>query len=154
MWKAQRHEANALIVDSDNVLLLKPGTGSVTTMTLGRTGVVRVAIHRLRSVDPLAFAAFFAARMQPLTTAAGGQVAATLITEDAENNFPRLPVREGDSVFIWIARFHDIAAERAFSQKLAAATGWRDGIADALLPALMQKPEVLRLVPSSAMLIA
>lgn len=153
-WKAHRNEANGMIVDSDNVLLLKPGTGSVTAKTLGGEGAVRLAIHQLRTVDPSAFAAFFAARIQPLISAAGGQVTATLITEDAENNFPRLPVREKDPVFIWIARFRDPAAEHAFSKRLNDASGWRDGIADALLPALMQKPEVLRLVPSFAIPVA
>jgi hypothetical protein len=76
-------------------------------------------------------------------------VLAPLITETAANSFPRLPVRENDPVFVWIARFPDEAAERAFSARLARTGGWRDGIAEALLPALMQKPEVLRLAPAA-----
>jgi hypothetical protein len=115
---------------------------------LGGKHLVRVAIHRLRGADPAAFASFFAERMEPAIAAAGGRVVATLTTETAANTFPRLPVREGDPVFLWMAPFADEAAERAFGEKLNAASGWRDGIADALLPALMQKPEVLRLVPS------
>lgn len=148
VWKAHREAANAMIVDSDNVLLLKPLTGTVGPGTLGGKGAVRIAIHRLRGADPVAFAAFFAARMQPAIERAGGAVVASLTTETAANNFPRLPVREHDPVFLWIAHFPDEAAERAFSRRLAAESGWRDGIADALLPALMEKPEILRLVPS------
>jgi len=145
VWKAHRTEANAMIVDSDNVLLLTPGVGMVGPPMLGGKGVVRIAIYRLREVDPAAFAAFFAARMQPGIEAARARVVATLTTEAAVNNFPRLPVREHDPVFLWIAHFPDVAAERAFNAAWAATSGWRDGIADALLPALMQKPEVLRL---------
>jgi hypothetical protein len=148
VWKAHRTEANAMIVDSDNVLLLKPLTGALGQGNLGGRGVVRIAIHRLRDVDLGAFAAFFANRMQPAIEAAGARVTATLTTEAAANNFPRLPVREHDPVFLWIAHFPDEAAERAFSRRWGATSGWRDGMADALLPALMQKPEVLRLTSS------
>ena len=148
VWKAHRTEANSMIVDSDNVLLLRPMAGTIGPRSIGDGQVVRITIYRLHDVDPEAFAHFFATRMQPLIEAAGVQVVATLATEAAANTFPRLPVREHDPVFLWIGRFSDEAAERAFTRKWAATSGWRDGIVDALLPALMQKPEVLRLVPS------
>ena len=115
---------------------------------LGGKGVGRIAIHRLHDVDPATFGEAFTTRLQPAIAAAGGRVVATLATETAANTFPRLPVREHDPVFLWIARFPDEAAERAFTRRLDAAGGWRDGLADAVLPAFMQKPEVLRLVPS------
>jgi len=147
VWQAHRTEANAMIVDSDNVLLLKPGTGSIGPHILGGKGVVWVAIYRLREVDPEAFAAFFATRMRSAIEAAGARILATLTTETAANSFTRLPVREHDPVFLWVAHFRDVAAERDFARAWATFAGWRDGIADSLLPALMQKPEVLRLVP-------
>lgn len=148
VWKAHRTEANAMIVDSDNVLLLKPLTGAIGPRTLGAKGIVRIAIHRLRGVDPDAFATFFATVMTPGIAHAGGFVVATLTTEAAANTFPRLPVREHDPVFLWIAHFPDEAAERAFTRRWNALQGWRDGITDTLLSALMQKPEVLRLAPT------
>jgi len=149
VWNAHRDQANGMMIDSDNVLLLHPLMGGdvLDSERLGGHGVVRIAIHRLRATDPAAFAAFFNDVMVPRIEKAGGHVLATLITETAANSFPRLPVREHDPVFAWIARLRDEAAERAFSTKLAATGGWRDGIADGLLPALMQKPEVLRLAP-------
>ncbi len=55
-WQAHRNEANAMIVDSDNVLLLKRISGPVGPKTLANKGVTRIAIHRLRDVDPAAFA--------------------------------------------------------------------------------------------------
>ncbi|MCW6533662.1 putative quinol monooxygenase [Sphingomonas lycopersici] len=147
-WQAHRNAANAMILDSDNVLLLKRISGPVGPKALGNKGVTRIAIHRLRDVDPAAFAAFFDARMRAEIRAAGGALIATLASEAAANNFPRLPVREHDPVFLWIAHFPDEAGERGFDTRLHARSGWRDGIADSLLPALMQKPEVLRLAPS------
>lgn len=147
-WQAHRNDANAMIVDSDNVLLLKRVAGALAPKTLGGKGVVRIAIHRLRDVDPAAFTAFFDARMRPAIRSARGEMLATLTTETVANNFPRLPVREHDAAFLWIAHFPDEAHARAFDARFGARSGWRDGIADALLPALMQKPEVLRLVPT------
>ena len=149
LWKAHRDQANGMMIDSDNVLLLRPlmGRDALDPGRLGGHGLVRIAIHRLRGVDPAAFAAYFDDVMAPRIESAGGRVLATLTTETAANSFPRLPVREGDPVFAWVARFPDEAAERAFTARLVAASGWRDGIANALLPALMQKPEVLRLTP-------
>ncbi len=143
VWQAHRDEANAMIVDSDNVLLLKRVSGLIGP----ETGLVRISIHPLGGVDPAAFAVFFETRMRPRIEAAGGIVSATLITETAANSFPRLPVRD-QPVFLWISHFRDEAAEQAFTGKFASAGGWRDGIAESLLPALMQKPEILRLVPS------
>jgi quinol monooxygenase YgiN len=148
VWKAHRTEANSMIVDSDNVLLLRPLTDTVGPTNMGGKGLVRVTIYRLREVDPAAFAHFFASRMRKPIEVAGAQVVATMATESAANTFPRLPVREHDPVFLWIGHFPDEAAERAFTRKWAATSGWRDGIAEALLPALMQKPEVLRLMPT------
>jgi hypothetical protein len=148
VWQAHRTVANGMMIDSDNVLLLRPVAGEIAPRTLSGKGVVRVAIHRLAGVDADSFAAFFAAKMSPVIAAAGGRVVATLTTETAANNFPRLPVREHDPVFLWVTYFQDESAERVFDRRLAAASGWRDGIAESLLPALMQKPEVLRLMPS------
>jgi hypothetical protein len=33
-----------------------------------------------------------------------------MVTETAENSFPRLPVREGEQVLAWIGRFADASA--------------------------------------------
>jgi hypothetical protein len=151
VWKAHRDEANGMIIDSDNVLLLRPlaGGDALDPERLGGHGVIRIAIHRLRDVEPAAFATFFRNVMKPRIEKAGARVLVTFATEGAANSFPRLPVREHDPVFAWVTRFPDEAAERVFSARLATTGGWRDGIADALLPALMQKPELLHLTPAA-----
>lgn len=151
VWLAHRAAANATMVDSDNVLLLRQirwRDDPDGPAHRSSASVIRIAIQSLRGVDPAAFEAFFAATVQPRIIAAGGHVLATLTTETSANNFPRLPVREKDSVFVWLARFPDVGTERTFSRRLAEASGWRDDAGDALLPALMEKPEILRLSPT------
>jgi hypothetical protein len=150
VWQAHRNAANGMIVDSDNVMLLHAldNGANLRPARLGAEGLTQITIYRLRDVDPAAFAAFFESVMKPRIVKTGAQIVATLATESSANNFPRLPVREHDPVFLWIGHFPNEKAGREFNTLLATEGGWRDGIPDALLPALMQKPEVLRLVPS------
>ncbi len=152
-WRAHRQAANATMVDSDNVCLLRPReSGRALQSALGsdRTGVLRLSLHDLRGVMPYAFGAFFDASLGPCIDAAGATVAIQLVTEDRFNSFPKLPVREDERLFVWGAWFADQAAEAAFSTRLAAQGGWRDGAPEAVLPALMKKPEVLRLQPAGS----
>lgn len=150
-WRTHRSAANDTMVDSDNVCLLRPrpgGRGVDGALGSGRGGVFRVSLHDLRGVMPYAFGSFFDAVMKPCIKAAGGSVAAELVTEDAFNSFPKLPVREDERVFVWGVWFDNAEAEAGFSRKLSAQGGWRDDAPEAVLPALMRKPEVLRLEPA------
>jgi hypothetical protein len=72
-----------------------------------------------------------------------GATLIVLITERSENNYPRLPIRERENVFVWLARFaddRDVAAldESSEWRRLVDALGARQG------PAL----QTLRLVPA------
>ena len=150
VWRAHRDAANATMLDSDNVLLLTPlALGRERVAQAEAPGLIRVSIHQLAGVDPDGFRTFFRDRLAPHVAASGGEVGAELATATSPNNFPRLPVREGESVFVWLARFPDPDAERAFARTLHSLSGWRDGAPESLLPALMRKPEVLRLSPTA-----
>jgi NIPSNAP len=152
VWRANSSAANATMLDSDNVLLLTPLAASEDLLAPQRTSVpsiVRISIHSLAVVPSQAFREFFESTMRPMVSAAGGSVLAELISETQPNNFPRLPVREHESVFVWITRLPDAAAESKFTQLLTERSGWRDQVPESLWPALMRKPEVLRLSPTS-----
>jgi hypothetical protein len=155
VWAAHRSTANATMLDSGNVLLLKPfaepaATGSMARPLPKQPGVLRLTLHYLGTADPLRFAEFFDAQFAPRIAARGIPILGRFVTEASANNFPRLPVREGEAVFAWLARLDSAAAERTFSLALAADSGWRDGVSEQLLPALMRKPEVLRLAPTAS----
>lgn len=72
-----------------------------------------------------------------------------LVTHGAPNNFPKLPIREHDRVYIWFARWSSAEEEEGFSARCAALSGWRDGAPESVLPGLMRKPERLRLAPTA-----
>jgi NIPSNAP len=98
-WKAHAVAANATMIDSDNVLLLRPArAGSAFTLDGergSRAGFV------LAVVMPLEAAASFD------ESESGGSTLGSFVTEESENTFPSLPVREGERVFAWFAGFAD-----------------------------------------------
>jgi hypothetical protein len=92
-WKAHREAANATMIDSDNVLLLKPGKDFV----LPAKGVGAITANIVQSDD--VFAAHFARGLVPKL-----DPLAWFVSEHAPNTFPALRVREGENVLVWFAR--------------------------------------------------
>src|SRR3546814_11014081 len=100
------------MIDSDNVLLLRPsGRGAQvrSDLTIAR-GLLRVTIHYLNGVAPQRFEAFWTDALRSMLAEAGHAPFRPLATAAVENNFPRLPVR-ADSVFLSFMRFDDEAEE-------------------------------------------
>jgi hypothetical protein len=154
VWKAYKSETNATMVDSDNVLLLRPaspGQGlSDHAPTNAASGIYTATIHYLGGVDAAQFAGFFNHAVLPLLTAADVHPIARLVTEESSNNFPRLPIREHDRTFIWLAQWANPNDYDAFIAFFRTLSGWRDVATESVLPALMRKPERLRLMPTAS----
>ena len=116
VWKAHSAQANATMIDSDNVLLLRPVTvlsgfpaPVAARLPAGRaaagTSRVLVTIYYRDQPFDQAFADFFDRQVRPALIEAGATPLACLQTEYAENTFPALPVRTGENAFVWLARF-------------------------------------------------
>ncbi|GAA1627148.1 NIPSNAP family protein [Nonomuraea maheshkhaliensis] len=116
VWLANRDAANATMIDSDDVLLLRPvgpepsfgERPPVGTKDLPSSLYVATIHH----VAGDGFAALFAREAVPALAEAGVRPVACLESEHAENTFPRLPVRTGVNVFVWFARFETPEEER------------------------------------------
>ena len=97
VWKAHREAANATMIDSDNVLLLRPvGAG------FSLAGLTRDATRAPR--DYVATIYYFAERPTPAVIAQFDRAlppgGVRFVTEDSENTFPALPVRTGEYAFV------------------------------------------------------
>ncbi|HZT00864.1 MAG TPA: NIPSNAP family protein [Steroidobacteraceae bacterium] len=154
VWHAHGRAANATMIDSDNVLLLRPagpglGFAAQPSETAASGGIIGATLYYLHDVDAAQFTRVFDQTILPHLVSAGARPFARLVAEESPNNFPRLPIRERDRTFVWFARWPDVAAEDAFVTAFRKVSGWRDSIPDAVLPALMQKPERLRLAPTA-----
>jgi hypothetical protein len=158
VWRRHRDAANETMADSDNVLLLRaarPGSGFARAhrprASRGETespdGLVVVHIYHFDApVDPT-FVNFFDSVMRPELTAMGISILAAFVRETAPNNFPRLPIREGEHVFVWFSMCADQADYDGQLVALGASPTWRS-IADILLNQLKTPLEVLRLLPT------
>lgn len=157
VWKAHRETANATMLDSDNVLLLRPALSAQDlpqrSLKSQTGGVYGTMIFYLGEVQLSSFTEFFERNISPRIAASGTHPVTSLVTEEAANNFPGLPVRQHERVFLWFARWPSLPELDAFVGQLHTWSGWRDSAPVTVLPALMRKPEVLRLIPtrSSAM---
>lgn len=150
VWRAHREAANATMLDSDDVLLLRPtqlfASGGMTRPGLGErahAGLLSATICPVPPAGAAALARSFDAQVRPVLERLGAPVLGQFVTEPARNTFPRLPVREGESVFVWLAAFADARAQ-ALHRAAAAA----DPMVNAWIHHLEALPETLRLAPT------
>ena len=145
VWQAQRNAANATMIDSDNVLLLRPArpeTGFVLKEDQSpASGLCVASIYALEQPAEGGFVDFFEQALRPLILAAGAKILGYFVSENSPNNFPALPVREGEQVFVCFAGFRDAAAYERYALP--------DEIAEALAKRIKGRPEVLRLAPTA-----
>lgn len=154
VWREHRDKANDTMIDSDDVLLLRPSCPS-GGLALGDrpvgepTSLVTVTIYHLPPGGGPEFAAFFDDEVAPVLTSAGAPPLARLRTEPAENNFPALPVREDANVFAWIASFVDEKQHHDHVQQLGASIQWTRELLPALVKQRARPPEQLYLRPTA-----
>ncbi|HEY2793932.1 MAG TPA: NIPSNAP family protein [Micromonosporaceae bacterium] len=104
VWKEHAAAANATMIDSDNVLLLRPSTGVVPTPPGPRPAAGATEVP----------ASVFVATIDYFDRPYTGKVSDSwLQTEYAENTFPGLPVRTGEHALVRIRRFGNLAAADA-----------------------------------------
>jgi hypothetical protein len=159
VWKAHREAANSTMIDSDNVLLLRPAhpTSGFSLENLERppvgsgkmpTSLVVPTIYYFE--DPVAsdFINFFERTLRPVATSLSAAVSAYFVTENSENSFPALPVRTGENVFVWFSTFQDSAAYENYVTALAQSERWRK-VSVRLTRYFDRAPEVLKLSPTA-----
>ena len=142
VWAAHRDAANATMVDSDDVLLLRPAWPGALLPAQARPsgavnsapGVLRAVVVHLKALADDAVLAVCRALPAP-----GARLQACYVTEPAPNNFPRHPLRAGEPVLLALAGFSDAAQAEA----------WALALDSALLPWQARATQHLRLQPTS-----
>ena len=162
-WTKHRETANTTMVDSDNVLLLRPASlvsgfsflNDRPALGANEThnGLVVAIIYHLRSSAGEDFSDFFEDLVKPIITENGASILAILVTENSANTFPALPVREGEKVFVWFTCFADKAAHEKHINALASSWQQSGNLRDEMDRRLSRGPEVLRLSPTARSLL-
>lgn len=164
VWKASSAAANATMIDSDNVLLLRPASArsgfpapGISRPPAGNTGspgsVILVTIYYRDHPFDDEFLDFFDSRARPALAKAGAAPLACLQTEYAENTFPALPVRTGEHAFVWFARFSSTARARAYEDRLPHLDLWHEKALAELSQMVTGATERLRLTPTARSLL-
>jgi hypothetical protein len=154
VWREHSDAANATMVDSDDVLLLRPAKPALALdprrrpppgATAARPGLIAATICTLRRPAAATFPAFFERELEPRLRRAGADVVAAYSTEHSPNNFPALPVREGEEVFVWLSRFADRSSHAEHVARL--------DLIEALTDHVEQAPATWRLTATSRSLL-
>jgi hypothetical protein len=164
LWKSLRAEANASFTDTDDVLLLRPPAAAAQFRLHGTqraaigappgaAGFVTATIYALDENAAAEFAPWFEREVHPALTRAGVPLVAWFETDPTPNNFPRLPVREGERVFVWIAKFVDRRNGEAALKLATESASWHKSIAPELSRRLKGPAQVLRLEPTARSLL-
>ena len=159
IWKTHRGAANATMIDSDNVLLLrlvhptsgfslKKGNRPKRGNHAVRHGFVAATIYYFNKPATFDFITYFENTIHPELMEADVSVLAYFVTEDSPNTYPQLPVREGEYVFVWFAGFQDQDTYQSHLARLEKSRLWKDEITKFLKKNLKGKPEILRLTPT------
>ncbi|MGJ4893337.1 NIPSNAP family protein [Bradyrhizobium sp. HKCCYLRH3099] len=164
VWAAHGAAANATMLNSDNVLLLKlAGALAPFAHSLPRaegkarsqaTGLVVASVCSLAPGKEAGFAELFSERACPILRQTGARIEAMFVSERGANNFPRLPVREGETVFVWFECHADEASLTRHREQLARITEWTDDVQPRLDRQCWRPIEVSYLTPTSRSLCA
>ena len=164
IWKAHRGEANPYLEDNDNVLLLRPisdefrltpspGARAAVGAQPAASGLFIVTIYYLWKDPSEGFASFFTTRLASALEAAGFDVSGAYVTETTPNDFPALPVRQHEKVFVWIARVPDVAAAQKSQRVWEAQTGQGSPLGRDLAKFQERQAQTLRLSPTTRSLL-
>jgi quinol monooxygenase YgiN len=167
VWAAHRNAANATMIDSDNVRLLRPAKPlwALATTAAPRAHhdadddatapatLFALTLCSLQVAPYAAFRRFFEREGLPLLRDAGAMPIAVFETEPALNDYPRLPVRTDEQVFAWLARLPSAAAWAQAQQRLTASRPWRELVLPRLHSPATRPPVTLRLSPTARSLL-
>ena len=157
VWAEHGPAANATMIDSDDVLLLRPTTPARPPLPPARSRVPVEAANESALDEWVLFAAYphepghglcdwFAAEAAPVLETALKTRVATWRTEPAPNSYPALPVRS-DHTVVWTATFVDAGACAAALARLEASEAWLD--VRSRVDAAVTAPEIRQLAPTA-----
>ncbi|WP_330177487.1 NIPSNAP family protein [Streptomyces sp. NBC_01498] len=162
VWAEYGPRANATMLDSDDVLLLRPLADkngfALSPSARPRTGAP--APDRFVSATVWSFppgrsdgAALIRDGLLPLLHTTGPAPLAALTTETAPNTFPRLPVRSGENVAAILTSYPDESTYRQHVADVLAHPVARDEILPGIERERTTAPRTLRLAPTGRSLL-
>jgi len=145
-WMAHRDAANATMDDVSDVLLLHPVTTiEPQVIPSSGSGLLVATIVHLNDAGIAEFPAAFTRSVHPTLTKHGAEVVAAYETETSPNDYPRLPVREGERVFVWLSRFAGVDSYEEHTRSIATSDERRSTVQPVFDRLTTGAPTILRL---------
>ena len=116
-------------------------------------GLLVATIYYLNAPAETNFVQYFANTLEPVLMQTGASILAYFVTENSANNFPALPVREGEHVLVSFMRFQDQDAYERHLAALFQSQQWCSKISNELTRRLKRAPEILKLSPTARSLL-
>jgi hypothetical protein len=161
IWAAHRNAANDTMIDSDDVLLLRPlGRDTGFALQHKRPGgvsgnpsaaIIEAVTYKLKTPAEEGFLAFYQDVLSPLLPASGNRRIATFTSEHSPNTFTRLPVRLGENVVVF-SRFDSVDDQSVFRNFLDDNPAWQ-AVQPRLASHLIAPPMIARLSPTARSLL-
>lgn len=128
VWAAHKNEANDTMLDSDNVLLLKPARpelgfvadSAAHSHSRGPVTVIS-GIYEMPGPIDTSTVSLFERQVAPVLRTHQVTLKGVFVTESSPNTF-RLPVREGENVLVWFGTLEGRASSREWLENLAGVT--------------------------------
>jgi hypothetical protein len=161
VWAEFRNAANDTMIDSDNVLLLKPA-GPASGLYLnglkrppaGRTapdgGMIIASIHYFDDAVETGTVRYFETHVVPALERTGATLLGYFVSEPAKNTFPALPVRGGENVLAWFA---SVAGAQASASYHESVTDDGSRLFASLAALQASRQEILELLPTQRSLL-
>ncbi|WP_051581023.1 NIPSNAP family protein [Pseudonocardia acaciae] len=161
-WAAHGETARSMLIDSTDALLLKPvrpDSGFALDDPAQRPpidsdapdGVVIATIHHFEKPVSTAFVDFYETVVLPVLRDSGAhRLLGMFETKHSPNNFPRLPIREGENVFVTFTGFKNVEKYHEFMTALGRnRKTWKERVYPELTGQLLMPPRTLRLAPTT-----
>jgi NIPSNAP len=148
VWERHKDAANATMIDSDDVLLLRPAWSGPALARNERQvhpnqeeGLFLLTVYPLRpDVEATDFQRLVSTAVVPRAIAAGADIRGAFRTEHSVNSYTRLPIREGENVFVTVFALSEEA--------LPGSKDWGDRTNSAIRECLLNEPQTARLLPT------
>jgi hypothetical protein len=159
-WAAHSETARSMMIDTSDALLLHPvrpewgfalddPTQRPPLESATPNSIVVAMVHHLAEPASAVFLDFYEDSIVTALRGAGARVLGLFATEHSPNNFPRLPLRERENVFVAFCGFDDLATYHRHMTTLGRDRSWRQDLYPELTRRLTMPPQTLRLAPTS-----
>jgi hypothetical protein len=139
---------NALIVDLDDLLLVRTFAARPNGRQTGAAAIICATILSFTEPVDTRVAAVLAEETEQLLALLDGQQLGTFVSANSTNNFPRMPITDGEHVWVALARLSSSA--HATYRAVLEEPKVIENLADKVGVSLHGPPKLLKLAPCAS----